>query len=119
MDDYKRFFYMHRFLINTITSILPTATSITITTTTTSITILPTPTCTPMSRQDLVGSKDIGDLTERRALVDQLQCKSFKWFLDTVSSTFWWSPFPSRWPGVPSQVYHGRAVGGLGPPQGH
>lgn len=46
MDDYKRFFYMHR--------------------------------------QDLVGSKDIGDLTERRALVDRLQCKSFKWFLDTV-----------------------------------
>jgi len=45
MDDYKRFFYMHR--------------------------------------NDLKKA-DIGDLTERKAIIDRLQCKSFKWFLDTV-----------------------------------
>ena len=45
MDDYKRFFYMHR--------------------------------------QDLLKA-DIGDLTSRRAIVDRLQCKSFKWFLENV-----------------------------------
>ena len=45
MDDYKRFFYMHR--------------------------------------QDLLKT-DIGDLTERHAIKDRLQCKSFKWFLETV-----------------------------------
>jgi len=45
MDQYKRFFYMHR--------------------------------------HDLIGA-DIGDLTERKAIVETLQCKSFKWFLDTV-----------------------------------
>ena len=45
MDEYKRFFYMHR--------------------------------------ADLKG-KDIGDLTDRHAIKDRLQCKSFKWFLDNV-----------------------------------
>ena len=45
MDDYKRFFYMHR--------------------------------------NDLK-KVDIGDLTERKSIIDRLKCKSFKWFLDTV-----------------------------------
>ena len=45
MDDYKRFFYMHR--------------------------------------NDLLKA-DIGDLSERRAIVDRLKCHSFKWFLDNV-----------------------------------
>ena len=45
MDEYKRFFYIHR--------------------------------------ADLKDA-DIGDLTERKAIVDRLQCKSFIWFLDNV-----------------------------------
>ncbi|XP_023337837.1 probable N-acetylgalactosaminyltransferase 9 [Eurytemora carolleeae] len=45
MDEFKRFFYMHR--------------------------------------NDLKG-KDIGDLSERFAIIDRLQCKSFRWFLETV-----------------------------------
>jgi len=45
MDDFKRFYYMHR--------------------------------------QDLKG-KDVGDLSDRPELRDRLQCKSFRWFLETV-----------------------------------
>jgi polypeptide N-acetylgalactosaminyltransferase len=60
MDDYKRFFYMHRWTQHS--THLDTHSS---------------------PRNDLKGA-DIGDLTERRAIVDRLQCKSFKWFLDNV-----------------------------------
>jgi len=45
MDEFKRFFYMHR--------------------------------------ADLKGA-DIGDLTARHAIKDRLQCKDFRWFLETV-----------------------------------
>lgn len=46
MDEFKRFFYMHR--------------------------------------ADLINSKDIGDLTDRHAIKDRLQCRSFRWFLENV-----------------------------------
>jgi len=45
MDDFKRFFYMHR--------------------------------------ASLEGA-DIGDLKDRFAIIERLQCKSFRWFLETV-----------------------------------
>ena len=36
------------------------------------------------NRNDLKKA-DIGDLTERKAIIDRLQCKSFKWFMSEVA----------------------------------